>query len=217
MELNGRKDDLGFANNGNVREDSVGRFNDSMLNGEEWQNDGFNVYGDNDPSKDPDYEEFLKYETNRVNREAEVDKLIWHHIYAIMNAVGAGTTLTSSISAFFGSFARETAGETMIAILTVLFVAAYNGFILYACIQVLEKKAIGVKYIRIKTIIDMVLNGLGMGLSILLICIGGFADDFFGVVFSIIGIAMALSFGIGFTIALITNIYYQKREHMFQK
>ena len=158
--------------------------------------------------------EFIKYETDIANKAASVDRLIWHHIYAIMNAVGAGTTLTSCISTFFGSFARETAGEIVVAILTVLFIAAYNGFVLYACIQVLEKKAIGVKYIRIKTIIDMVLNGLGVGLSILLICVGSFVDDF-GVVFYIMGIVMTISFGIGFTIALITNIYYQKREHMF--
>ena len=204
----------GWNENDSPQENNAGQFDSRVLSGEEIQNDGFNVYGDNDLSKDPDYEEFIKYETDIANKAASVDRLIWHHIYAIMNAVGAGTTLTSCISTFFSSFTRETAGEIVVAILTVLFIAAYNGFVLYACIQVLEKKAIGVKYIRIKTIIDMVLNGLGVGLSILLICVGSFLDDF-GVVFYIMGIVMAISFGIGFTIALITNIYYQKREHMF--
>ena len=230
MELNGRKDDLRFENNSSVGEDSSKYFQKAMIGHQEQKKQeddmGFNVYGD-DIKRDPDYQEFLQSEARRNSANTygaastrdyvgPVKGMVWHYIYAIMAAVGAGGVLINTLievsGKLFGSGLLSAVGTLVSSCLTI----AYNVFVLCACVGVLNRKQKGLKQLRVKMWIDIVIYSIGVLLS-LLFTVLGVGDSLIGGFLGAIGGILIAVFAIGLVVAIVTMKYYKNREHMFYR
>lgn len=230
MELNGRKDDIKFENNYDTQEDNSEYFQRAMFGYQEQKKQeddaGFSVYGD-DIKNDPDYQEFLQSEARRNNTNTYETKqameydgptkgMVWHYIYSIMAAVGAGGVLTNTligvVEELFGSGLLAAIGTLVSACLTI----AYNVFVLCACIRVLNREGKGLKLLRIKMWIDLVIYSIGVMFSLLFTFVG-IGDSFMGGFFGAIGGILIAVFAIGLVVAIVTMKYYKNREHMFYR
>lgn len=163
-------------------------------------------------------------QTKTVKPQKRKDVLTWHYIYCIMSLMSAGPACYQILSNVIDAISEESIG----LLIAVLVSGSWTIFVAATSILLLMEKAAGIKCIKIKSIIQIVLSVVYFVGGILVSLVGLFAGSSIGsefeglglagtIVVLIFGIALVLS-GIGNLIISIVNLkYYKKHSDLFTK
>jgi hypothetical protein len=166
----------------------------------------------------PVYEEpvtMVESETAQtVTNNAKIDKLIWHHIFCIGTLVMASSTIWSILSLF-------ASGEITAALISIV-PSAWTIFSVVVAIMLLMKKAAGIKLIKIRSWMQIVIGGLEIVCGIIvalfletLIATENFMGIMAGVIVLAIVVALIFSAIVSIVVGIVNLKYYKKHKDLF--